>query len=94
MRHFARSEWPRPVIVGLVTLLGIALILCLVHGDDHDSDPDMLYGACSVALATALCTAGVELMSPGWWLISGATVRAYAAFFHLPDPPPKSSPLL
>jgi len=89
-------ESARPAVLATVTLLGLALVLCLAQAGHCEAGmdmTDMAHGACGAALAVSLFTAGVVLASPSWWLLPGLTMSAYAVSLHLSDPPPKSPAL-
>ncbi len=95
MRNLSTGrEAARPVILAVVTLLGLALVLCLIHIDCDDAGMDMVHGACGVALAASFFTAAVVVASLSWWLLPGVAISPYAVSLHLPDPPPKSPALL
>jgi len=95
MRYLSNGhEAARPVFLAVVTLLGLALVLCLVHIDCDEAGMDMVHGGCGVALVASLFTSGVVLASLSWWLLPGLTISPYAVSLHLPDPPPKSPALL
>jgi hypothetical protein len=95
MRHLStRYDVPKSVILAVVTVLGLALILCLIHVDHDEAGMDMAHGGCGAALVAAFFTAGVVLASLSWWFLPGLTISAYAVCLHLPDPPPKSPALL
>jgi len=95
MQHLSiRHDVARPVILAVVTVLGLALILCLIHVDHDEAGMDMAHGGCGVALVTSFFTTGIVLGSLNWWLLPGLAISAYAVCLHLPDPPPKSPALL
>ena len=95
MRHLSTAHRSaRPVILAVVTMLGLALVLCLIHIDHHEAEMDMVHGACVVALVTSFFTAGAVLASRNWWLLPSVPVSPYTVSLHLPDPPPKAPALL
>lgn len=83
-----------PLAVATVTLLGLALVLCLVHSDHDDGEMDMLHGACGVALAASFFAASIVLTSLDWWRLPSSRAAADSVPLHLPDPPPKSPAFL
>lgn len=88
--HAAR----RPVVLAAVTLVGLALVLCLVHIDRDEAGMDMVHGGCGLAIVASFASADVVLASLSWWLLPGVAMSPYAVSLHLPDPPPKSPALL
>ena len=95
MRHLSTGRRSaKPLVVAVVALLGLALILCLIHTDPDEDGLDMLHGSCGVALVASLFAAGLVFVPVNWWLLANLSVPAYAVSLHLPDPPPRSLPLL
>ncbi len=85
----------KPLVLAAVTLLvGLALILCLIHTDPDEDGLDMLHGSCGAALVVSFFAAGLVFVPVNWWLLANLSAPAYAVSLHLPDPPPKSLPLL
>jgi hypothetical protein len=91
MRHQSTGRRStKPLALGVVTLLGLALILCLIHTDGHKDGLDMLHGSCGVAIVASLFAAGLVFVPLNSWLLANLSAPAYAVSPHLPDPPPKS----
>jgi hypothetical protein len=95
MRHQSTGRrLAKPLALAVVTLLGLALILCLIHTEADKDGLDMLHGSCGVALVASLFAAGLIFVPVNWWLLATLSAPAYAVPLHLPDPPPKSLRLL
>ncbi len=95
MRHLSTGRRPvKPLVLAAVTLVGLALILCLIHTNPDEDDLDMLHGSCGVALVASFFAAGLVFVPVNWWLLANPSAPAYAVSLHLPDPPPKPLPLL
>ena len=95
MNHRLGRTRPRHrVALVVIALLGLAVVLCLVHGSHQEAgDLDMLHGACSPALIVSFFAAGLVFVSMNWWLLASLAPVPYAVSLHLPDPPPKSPAL-
>jgi hypothetical protein len=95
MRHrLERARSLNRTALVVVALLGLAIVLCLVHGSHQEAgDLDMLHGACSPALIVSVFAAGLVFVSTNWWLLTSLAPVPYAVSLHLPDPPPKSPAL-
>ena len=94
-RLFPGSHSGRHVALAAVTLLGLAFVLCPVHGSHAEAGGlDMLHGVCGGALVVSSFTAGLVLVSMNWWLLPSLAVAPYAVSLLHPDPPPKSPALV
>jgi hypothetical protein len=95
MSHrLGRTRLRHQVALVVIALLGLAVVLCLVHGSHQEAgDLDMLHGACSPALIVSFFAAGLVFVSMNWWLLTGLAPVPYAVSLHIPDPPPKSPAL-
>lgn len=95
MRHLSTGRRSvKPLVLTVVMLVGVALVLCLIHTDPDEDGLDMLHGSCGVALAVPLFAACLVFVPVNWWLLADLSAPGYAVSLHLPDPPPKSRPLL
>jgi hypothetical protein len=95
MSHrFGRTRSRNRAALVVTALLGLAFVLCLVHGSHQEAgDLDMLHGACSPALIVSVFAAGLVFVSMNWWLLTSLAPVPYTVSPHLPDPPPKSPAL-
>jgi hypothetical protein len=80
---------PAPVArVLLVGLLGVALLLCLVHGAAAD-EHGLAHSVCVPAAALLAAGAVLPIAGRAGWLLATAPLTVITASIHLADPPPK-----